>query len=115
MGREIACLEQLVYKYSPATQNSDMRRIATQFNIGFWTLVDEDYDQLRLDRKDILSLRSLLRIAKFTTSLMSFISFLPISKRLSEEDKLFTSTLEAILAFMEARPDVQTFVFEGEL
>ena len=95
--------------YMASLPSCDMRRISP-LDIGAWT-----HDQLRLERSDILPLRSLLRIAKLTTRLMSSISFLPISQRLSIEDQSFTSTVAAILAYMEARPDVQTFVFEGAL
>ena len=97
--------------YIASLPSCDMRRIS-KLDVGAWS---NGRDQLQLERSDILALRSLLRIAKLTTRLMSSISFLPISQRLSNEDKSFTSTVEAILAFMEARPDVQTFVFEGKL
>ncbi|MEL6383721.1 MAG: hypothetical protein AAFQ89_14955 [Cyanobacteria bacterium J06626_18] len=88
----------------------DMRRIST-LDIGAWT---HGRDQLRLERSDILSLRSLLRIAKLTTRLMSFLSFLPIGRKLNMEDRSLTSTVEAILDFIETHPEMEAFTFQGK-
>lgn len=93
--------------YLASLPSCDMRRIST-FEVGAWT---EDCDQLRLERSDILSLRSLLRIAKFTTCLMAF---LPIARKLNIEDRSLTSTVEAILYYIDTHPEIEVFTFQGK-
>lgn len=111
MSREITCMingqTELVYQYKFEIQSSEMYRIASLLKIGSWNLIDDHYDQLSLQRSDILLLQNHLDNDQF------FIPWLRLFRR--PKDKLFVAMISSIIAFMEKNKDVTTFNFVGEL
>jgi len=112
MSRKITCRinggePKQVYQYKFGVQSSEMCKIFTQLGIGSWSLIDDHYDQLSLERSDILLLQSYLENDQF------FIPWLRLFRR--PKNELFVAVISSIIAFMEKNQDVTTFNFVGEL
>jgi len=98
---------ELVYQYKFGVQASEMYRISSLLGIGAWSLIDDHYDQLELNRSDILLLQNYLDSDQF------FIPWLRLFRR--PQNELFVAMIGAIVAFMEKNQDVTMFNFVGEL
>jgi hypothetical protein len=112
MGRQITCRlsgrdPELVYQYKFGVQASEMYRISSLLGIGAWSPIDDHYDQLELNRSDILLLQNYLDSDQF------FIPWLRLLRR--PKNELFVAMISSIVAFMEQHKEVSTFHLIGEL